>query len=100
MDEKLFGAHNGIRLPGPIITSPRPFNNAKFSTTLRGNPYYMAPGWNISRRKVDLKRFYYSGGSAPKMFSNPWDRRYGIIGEPPPNLEVIRANQMGKMSFI
>lgn len=104
LDQLLFGEHTGIFLGNfHEVFSPRPIAQSNVpprETSLRGNPWFMAPGWASHRRYLDVK-YHFSGPSIPKIFANPWDRKFGTVGSyMTQNLEVIRANQMAQMSFI
>jgi hypothetical protein len=106
MDTQLFGEHTGISLAGPEINCPMPIaqsNVPYWFLTQKQNPWYMAPGWDLTRRKIDTKFYAGSAGHYVGTFGkNPWDRKYGHInGEAVTrNLAVVRAKQMSAISYI
>lgn len=107
MDTLLFGNHNGISVGTRLeIQQPMPtfLSNVRMSQlTQKQNPWYMAPGWNSQRRYIDVRSQTLRAGGAfnvPRMFVNPWDQQYGLVGQYGPMLAAIRANQAGSQSMI
>lgn len=102
-DTRIFGLHTGIQMPGKNIVSPQPrYLGAPDPSllTLRGNPWFMAPGWRQERRFIDI-RYKLAGHHQPRLFLNPYDARYGTVGSyGTRNLEVIQAYQQGLYSNI